>query len=204
MLNTQAMEMKECWASLASVMEVKSILGQLDEFKYILKILDNDTYDNPALNQGLYKVDQDCLDQLKKAVLLARESQLKDLKEIIESLKQCSMIDNNQYRSYLDQWHEIKENVDGQLDNMGFDLASKKAGISDFKDTVYSTVLLGQHFITQKLPQFINSVSMSFKGSDTRDYIEFTQVVKESFKDYIEIMLHCAQNQVNIQLQRQD
>ena len=87
---------------------------------------------------------------------------------------------------------------------MGFDLASKKAGISDFKDTVYSTILLGQHFITQKLPQFINSVSMSFKGSDARDYIEFTQVVKESFKDYIEIMLHCAQNQVNIQLQRQD
>lgn len=114
------------------------------------------------------------------------------------------MIDNNQYRSYLDQWHEIKENVDGQLDNMGFDLASKKAGISDFKDTVYSTVLLGQHFITQKLPQFINSVSMSFKSSDARDYIEFTQVIKESFKDYIEIMLHCAQNQVNIQLQRQD
>lgn len=43
-------------------MEIKSILGLVDEFKYIAKILDNDNYDNPALNQGLYKVDQDCLD----------------------------------------------------------------------------------------------------------------------------------------------
>ena len=60
--------------SLASVMEVKSILGLIEEFQYITRILDNDSYDNPALNQGLYKVDQDCLDQLKKACLIARET----------------------------------------------------------------------------------------------------------------------------------
>lgn len=53
----QAYDIKECWDSLKDVMDVKSILGQLDEFKYIAKIMDNDKYDNPALNLGFYKVD---------------------------------------------------------------------------------------------------------------------------------------------------
>ena len=65
-------------------MDVKSILGQLDEFKYIAKIMENDKYDNPALNLGFYKVDQDCLDQLKKAVFIKRDSQLKELKNFID------------------------------------------------------------------------------------------------------------------------
>ena len=56
------MDLKECWQSLANVMDIKSILGLLDEFKYVSKILDHDSYDNPSLNHGLYKVDQDCLD----------------------------------------------------------------------------------------------------------------------------------------------
>lgn len=61
-LNGKAMDIKECWQSLANVMDIKSILGLLDEFKYVSKILDHDSYDNPSLNHGLYKVDQDCLD----------------------------------------------------------------------------------------------------------------------------------------------
>lgn len=46
--------------------------------------MENDKYDNPALNLGFYKVDQDCLDQLKKAVFIKRDSQLKELKNFID------------------------------------------------------------------------------------------------------------------------
>jgi hypothetical protein len=80
----EAINIKDCWQSLGNVMEVKSILGLLDEYKYITSILDSELYDNPSMNCGLYRVDQDCLDQLKKAVLTAREDQLKDIKVIID------------------------------------------------------------------------------------------------------------------------
>lgn len=76
------------------MMEIKSILGLLDEYKYITKILDSELYDNPSMNCGLYKVDQDCLDQLKKAVLSARDEQLKEIKSVIEALHQCKLIDD--------------------------------------------------------------------------------------------------------------
>ena len=56
-LNLYTLNIKECWESLESVMSVKSILGLLDEFKFITKILDSELFDNPALNCGLYRVD---------------------------------------------------------------------------------------------------------------------------------------------------
>lgn len=56
-INIYTIKIKECWEALQSVMEVKSILGLLDEFKYITKILDSEMFDNPALNCGLYRVD---------------------------------------------------------------------------------------------------------------------------------------------------
>lgn len=75
-------------------MEIKSILGLLDEFKYITAILDNELYDNPSMNCGLYRVDQDCLDQLKKAVLTARDDQLTEIKAVIEALYASRLIDD--------------------------------------------------------------------------------------------------------------
>ena len=56
-LNLNAIYIKECWESLGSPMEIKSILGLLDEFKYISMILDSELYDNPSMNCGLYRVD---------------------------------------------------------------------------------------------------------------------------------------------------
>lgn len=93
-LNDHAQSIKECWEALGSVMEIKSILGLLEEFKYISKILDSELFDNPSMNCGLYRVDQDCLDQLKKAVLTAREEQLNETKQVIETLHNCKLIDD--------------------------------------------------------------------------------------------------------------
>jgi len=67
-------------------MEIKSILGLLDEFKYISLILDSELYDNPSMNCGLYRVDQDMLDQLKKAIFTAREENLEEIFTFINAL----------------------------------------------------------------------------------------------------------------------
>lgn len=67
-------------------MEIKSILGLLDEFKYISMILDSELYDNPSMNCGLYRVDQDMLDQLKKAIFTAREENLEEIFTFINTL----------------------------------------------------------------------------------------------------------------------
>lgn len=103
-IQIQAYDIKECWESLSGVMDIKSILGQLDEFKYISKIMENDKYDNPALNLGFYKVDQDCLDQLKKAVLIARDTQLKEIKLLITQLLECKMIEKSVHAEKMQNW----------------------------------------------------------------------------------------------------
>ena len=89
-------------------MEIKSILGLLDEFKYITRILDSELFDNPSMNCGLYRVDQDCLDQLKKAVLSARDDQLNETKQVITTLHLCKLIDDKQNMEYVEKWTVIK------------------------------------------------------------------------------------------------
>lgn len=125
-LNNHALKIKECWEALGNVMEIKSILGLLEEFKYITKILDSELFDNPSMNCGLYRVDQDCLDQLKKAVLSARDDQLNEIKQVIDTLHQCKLIDDQLHAKYLQRWNEIKEKIEGQLENMGFDQAQRQ------------------------------------------------------------------------------
>ena len=49
-------------------------------------ILDSELYDNPSINCGLYRVDQDMLDQLKKAIFTAREDNLEEILIFINAL----------------------------------------------------------------------------------------------------------------------
>lgn len=49
------LKMNECWNSFRSPMEVKSILGLVDEFKYTNVILENQKYDNPSINYAFYE-----------------------------------------------------------------------------------------------------------------------------------------------------
>jgi len=57
--------MQECWNSLRSPIDVKSIMGLIPEYSYILQILDHEKYNNPSLNYALYKSDSKILDELK-------------------------------------------------------------------------------------------------------------------------------------------
>jgi len=57
--------MQECWNSLRSPIDVKSIMGLIPEYSYIQQILDNEKYNNPSLNYALYKSDSKILDDLK-------------------------------------------------------------------------------------------------------------------------------------------
>ena len=72
------------------------------------------------------------------------------------------MIDSNQYKAYLDKWHEIKENIEGQLENMGFDLATKKQAHNALQDTVVSIFMIGGHVFTKFLPSVLSRVAKSF------------------------------------------
>lgn len=49
------LKMKECWNSFRSPMEIKSILGLIDEFKHTNSILENEKYDNPSINYAFYE-----------------------------------------------------------------------------------------------------------------------------------------------------
>lgn len=112
-LNLNAIYVKECWESLGSPMEIKSILGLLDEFKYISMILDSELYDNPSMNCGLYRVDQDMLDQLKKAIFTAREEKLEEIFVFINTLSQVGLIDDKKKEELLQRHATIKENLEG-------------------------------------------------------------------------------------------
>lgn len=112
-LNLNAIYIKECWESLGSPMEIKSILGLLDEFKYISLILDSELYDNPSMNCGLYRVDQDMLDQLKKAIFTAREENLEEIFTFINALSQINLLDEKKKEELLERHNKIKENLEG-------------------------------------------------------------------------------------------
>jgi len=77
------MKMQECWNSLRSPIDVKSIMGLVPEYSHIVQILDNETYDNPSLNYALYQSDSQTLDHLKTVIIVMRK---KLIDEIIKLL----------------------------------------------------------------------------------------------------------------------
>lgn len=52
---TYQLKMKECWSSFRSPMEIKSILGLVDDYRFTNHILENQKYDNPAINYSFYE-----------------------------------------------------------------------------------------------------------------------------------------------------
>lgn len=69
-------QMKNQWASLQNPKRFKSILGLLPEYKHVNYILNNKRYNNPALNNGLYQIDLQSVDKLKKTLLSIQKYQL--------------------------------------------------------------------------------------------------------------------------------
>lgn len=86
-LNLYTKQMKEQWDALSSIAEVKSILGIIPKYKYISKILESTTFNNPALNCGLYQVDESTLQRFKLIVLTIRKQHLDDVAQWIKSTK---------------------------------------------------------------------------------------------------------------------
>ena len=72
------------------------------------------------------------------------------------------MINSTDYKRFLDWWHEIKENVEGQLENMGFDLASKKQAQGELKQNLISFTYIVGHVVIKKIPDVISLISKSF------------------------------------------
>lgn len=55
------------------------------------------------------------------------------------------MIDDNKHADYMAKWNEIKEKIEGQLENMGFDPVQKKQQLAIWKDFVGSVGMFTKH-----------------------------------------------------------
>ena len=78
------MKMVECWNSLRSPMEVKSIMGLIPEYNYVNVILDN--YDNPSINYAFLQWDLLTLSHLKKCVMCLRKEILEQIKVLLQEI----------------------------------------------------------------------------------------------------------------------
>jgi hypothetical protein len=92
LMNEYQLKMNECWNSLRSPVEVKSIMGLVEEYKYINVILDNEKFDNPSMNFALYDSDASNLDLLKSIIFLMRARQLNDIRNLIAQLKEIDFL----------------------------------------------------------------------------------------------------------------
>ena len=70
----------------------------------------------------------------------------------------------------MDKWHEIKENIEAQLENMGFDLASKKQAVGNLQNYVVSLLYLGKHAFVNALPSLAARVASSFQSKEEQEF----------------------------------
>lgn len=114
--------MKNQWASLQNPRRFKSILGLLPEYKHVNNILHNERYNNPALNNGLYQIDAQSLDKLKKTLLSIQKYQLMEhTKTKIKSLAQKNFIHRTSKAQLTSRCDDCIHMIDEELQKMGFD-----------------------------------------------------------------------------------
>lgn len=143
------------------------------------------------------------MDQLKKAIFSAKDDQLTQTKQVIDMLYQTKLIDQAKYQEYELQWNEIKEKVEGNLENMGFDMAQKVEQMNKLKMALGSFGLIVVHGVAQIGP-LVKKVVDAVKGRDRVEQANLLKNVKQSFNEYIKTCLNTCDNQITIQLARQD
>ena len=80
------------------------------------------------------------------------------------------MIDAAQQKQYMDKWHEIKENIEAQLENMGFDLATKKQAVNTLENVLVSGLFLIGHVFVKWIPGLAKRVANSFQSKDEQEF----------------------------------
>jgi len=86
-LNLYQSHMKDGWRLLASPMEYKSILGLMPKYRHINRLLYNNRFHNPALGSGLYQLDLQTLQCLKKIILVAQKQHVSQIRGWLQSVK---------------------------------------------------------------------------------------------------------------------
>ena len=94
-------------------------------------------------------------------------------------------MDDNKYQSAIQKWSEIKDKIEGQLENMGFDMNSKKDQIKAWKNYVYSPFLVIGHGMN-KLGALISSLGAQLQTTESKNMKQFLKDVKEAFEQYLQ------------------
>lgn len=103
----------------------------------------------------------------------------------------------------MQRWSDIKEKIDGQLENMGFDPAMKKKQVEMWKDCIATPFLVVGHGL-KKMVGLIQKLGETIQGKDKVTFKNFITNIKIGFADYLTTSMNASDNQINIQLQRQD
>ena len=80
------------------------------------------------------------------------------------------MIESAEYKQYSDKWYEIKDNIEAQLENMGFDLATKKQAVGSLQNVVVSMLYLTGHVVVKFIPSLASRVASSFQSKDEQEF----------------------------------
>ena len=70
----------------------------------------------------------------------------------------------------MDKWHEIKDNIEAQLENMGFDLATKKQAVGNLQNYVVSFLYLTGHLAVKSIPGLAARVASSFQSKEEQEF----------------------------------
>ena len=126
-------QMKNQWASLQNPKRFKSILGLLPEYRHVNIILNNKRYNNPALNNGLYQIDLQSVDKLKKTLLSIQKYQLMNhTKKRIKSLAGKNLIHRASQAQLTRRCDECIHMIEEELEKMGYDKEKQKGQYETF------------------------------------------------------------------------
>ena len=121
------------------------------------------------------------LDQLKKAIFTAREENLEEIFTFINVLSEINLIDEKKKEDLLERHNKIKENLEGQLENMGFEQAERVETKDIFMHVVASPFLL-LGYTGKGLGNLAVKIGKSIQGQDKALMAQFKKDLEQAFE----------------------
>lgn len=201
MLNLHQKQMKEQWDSLASLTDMKSILGIIPKYKYITRILECPTMSNPALDCGLHQIDESTLQDLRQIILTIRKQHLQQVETWLEHTK--NFVSKENYAELCDKLAKLKNLLDDELSVLGVEDPRQQALILKILSKIGAPFIFVGHAGVGlfKLVAALGKMVLS----STRDPLlaEFKRDVNKALFKYIDTDLKSIENSLNVTRARQ-